>query len=178
MVRSFFDPALINQLMPKQGFSGAPVFDLKLMMETQRKNAQAMSEIMQLSFEGAQHAFSRQAELVGRMVQDNSNYASSILTEGTPEQKVQRQADLVRKSYEASVAGAREVSDIISKSNEEAAEIINRRITASLTEFKAAFDRDGKLPLADKAVKETVKQTVKTVKVANRSAKKARRRAA
>ncbi|NBX67138.1 MAG: phasin family protein [Proteobacteria bacterium] len=140
MVRSFFDPSLIKQMMPKQGISTNPVFDLKSIMETQRKNMQAMTEIMQLGMESMQQAASRQAELVGRMVQDNSSYASTIMTEGTPEQKVQRQAELVRKSYEATVAGAREVGDIISKSGEEAAEIINRRVSASLTEFKAAFD--------------------------------------
>ena len=140
MVRSFFDPSIIKQMMPKQGISANPVFDLKTLMETQRKNMQAMTEVMQLGMESIQQAASRQAELVGRMVQDNSSYASTIMTEGTPEQKVQRQAELVRKSYEATVAGAREVSDIISKSGEEAAEIINRRVSASLSEFKSAFD--------------------------------------
>jgi phasin family protein len=140
MVRSFFDPSIIKQMMPKQGISTNPVFDLKTIMETQRKNMQAMTEVMQLGMESIQQAASRQAELVGRMVQDNSSYASTIMTEGTPEQKVQRQAELVRKSYEATVAGAREVSDIISKSGEEAAEIINRRVSASLSEFKSAFD--------------------------------------
>ncbi|MBU6235231.1 MAG: TIGR01841 family phasin [Alphaproteobacteria bacterium] len=140
MVRSFFDPSMIKQMMPKQGITANPVFDLKILMETQRKNMQAMTDVMQLSMESLQQAVSRQAELMGRMVQDNSGYASTMLTEGTPEQKVQRQAELVRKSYETTVAGAREVGNIITKTGEEAAEIINRRVSASLAEFKAAFD--------------------------------------
>lgn len=141
MVRSFFDPSIFKQMMPKQGLSTSPVFDMKQMMETQRKNMQAMSDLVQLGMESVQQAMSRQAELVGRMVQDNSSYASTIIAEGTPEQKVQRQADMVRKSYEATVAGAREVNEILTKSSEEVAAIINRRVTASLSEFKAAFDQ-------------------------------------
>lgn len=148
MVRSFFDPSLIKQMMPKQGITTNPVFDLGMIMETQRKNMQAITDVMQLGMEGLQHAVSRQAELMGRMVQDNSGYASTILTEGTPEQKVQRQAELVRKSYETTVASAREVGDIISKSGEEAAEIINRRVSASLAEFKAAFEPKGMMAQA------------------------------
>lgn len=170
MVRSFFDPSIIKQMMPKQGISTTPVFDLKAIMETQRKNMQAMTDVMQLGMESVQQAMSRQAELMGRMVQDNSGYASSILTEGTPEQKVQRQAELVRKSYEATVAGAREVGDIISKSGEEAAEIINRRVSASLTEFKAAFD-----PKAAMAQAEPKQASAPAAKA---SPKKAKRKAA
>jgi len=140
MVRSFFDPNMFKQMMPQQGMPATPAFDLKQIMETQRRNMQAMTEIMQLGMQSVQQAAARQAEIMGRMVQDNSGYASSLMTDGTPEQKVQRQADLARKSYEATVAGAREVGDIISKSGEEAAGIISRRVNATLAEFKAAFD--------------------------------------
>lgn len=171
MVRSFFDPNMIKQMMPKQGLSATPAFDMGVIMETMRKNTQAMTDAVRLGMEGVQQAMSRQAELVGRMASDNSDFASSLLTEGTPEQKVQRQAELMRKSYETSIRNAREVSDIIAKSGEEAAEIINRRVSASLTEFKSAFERD-----ADniaRATKTAANETVKTVKKAVKAAKKA-----
>jgi phasin family protein len=167
MVRSFFDPNMIKQMMPKQGLSSSPAFDLRALMETMRKNTQAMTDAMQLGMEGVQAAMSRQAELMGKMVQDNSDFASSLMTEGTPEQKVQRQAELMRKSYETTIKNAREVSDIIAKSGEEAAEIINRRVSASLAEFKAAFERDVS------AAKETVSEAASKVKKAASKAKKA-----
>lgn len=141
MVRnSFFDPNLLQQMLPRQGAAQAPVFDLKAFLEIQRKNAQAFTDAFQIGFESAQTAWTRQAELLGRMVQDNSTIASSLITEGTPEEKVQRQTDLVRKSYEQTVKGAREVGAIWSRSQEEAAEVINRRVCASLSELKFAFD--------------------------------------
>lgn len=141
MVRnSFFDPNLLQQMMPRQGNTQTPVFDMKVFLEIQRKNAQAVADAWQVGFESAQSAWSRQAEILGRIVQDNSTLASTLMSEGTPEQKVQRQTDMVRKSYEQTVKGAREVTDLLSRSQEEAAEIINRRVSASLTEMKFAFD--------------------------------------
>lgn len=168
MVRSFFDPSMIKQMMPKQGLSSSPVFDIKQFMETQRKNVQAMTDAMQLGMEGLQAAMSRQAEIMGRMVQDNSNFASTLIAEGTPEQKVQRQAELMRKSYETTIKSAREVSDIIAKSGEEAAEILNRRVSATLTEFKAAFDRE--VDAAAGAAEEGVAKAKKAVKKAAKKA--------
>lgn len=166
MVRSFYDPNLIKQMMPKQGLSSTPIFDVKQLMETQRKNAQTVSDLMQLGLQSVQQAWSCQAELMSKIVQENSSLASSLMAEGTPEQKVQRQADLLRQSYESTIKGAREVSDIITKSGEEAAEIINRRVSASLTEFKAAFDRD-----AADAAETLVKTAANSSKAAARKAK-------
>ncbi|MCB1537564.1 MAG: phasin family protein [Rhodospirillales bacterium] len=171
MVRSFFDPSMIKQMMPKQGLSAAPAFDLKQLMETQRKNVQAMTDAIQLGMEGVQHALSRQAEMMGRMVQDNSTLASALMAEGTPEQKVQRHADMMRKSYENTIRNAREVSDIIAKSGEEAAEIINRRVSATLAEFKSAFDRDTSAADAtDEAPRASTAKPKKPAKAARRKA--------
>lgn len=180
MVQSFFDPALFKQMMPKQGLSSTPVFDMKQLMETQRKNMQAMTEAMQLGMEGFQAALSRQAEVIGRMVQDNSSFATTIMADGTPEQKVQRQAELMRKSYETTIKSAREVGEIMSKSGEEAAEILNRRVSATLSEFKVAFDRDvdAAASAAKSAASEGVSKAKKVVKVANKTVKKAASKAA
>lgn len=191
MVRtSFFDPNLLQQMMPKQGAAQTPAFDLKAVIEIQRKNAQAVTDALQLGFESAQAAWTRQAELIGRFVQDNSNLASSLITEGTPEQKVQRQADLVRKSYEQTVKGAREVGEIWSRSQEEAAEIINRRVSASLSEFKFAFDApqataaqwqknaESAWTATQDAANQTMRQATKAApKPVKKAAKKATRKA-
>lgn len=191
MVRSFFDPSLIKQMMPAQGASSTPGFDLNILMETQRKNVQAVTDAVQLGMEGVQQAMTRHAELMGRIAQENSNIASQLMTDGTPEQKVQRQAELMRRSYEETIKGARELGGIISKSQEDAAEIINRRVTASLSEFKFAFDaKDGAAQarrasdaawnaaeaVTATAARTTTKAVKKTAKVANRSRKKAKSR--
>ena len=165
MVRNFFDPSIFKQILPKQGMSTAPAFDVKQIMDTQRRNMQAVNDVVRLGFESLQQALTQQTELLSRMVHDNSSYASSIMHEGTPEQKVQRQAELVRKSYEDSVSGAREVGDILTKASEEASEIINRRVTASLAEIKAALEHN----IADSSDADSSKEKSAAKKPASKS---------
>lgn len=164
MVRSFFDPNMIKQMMPKQGLSSTPAFDIKQVMETNRKNAQAVTDVLQMGMACLQEAMSRQAELISQMVQDNSNFASSMMAEGTPEQKIKQQTALMRKSYEATVEGVREVSDILTKSGEEATELLSKRVAASLNEFGVAFEA---------TAEDAADATSRALKVANKTAKKA-----
>ena len=136
----FFDPALAKSL---SGFSGFP-FDMKDFMESQRKNFEAFSEAQQRTMEGLQAITQRQGELLSQIVEDQSNLAREIMGEGSPEQKVARQADLMKKNYEKSISNLKDISDLLSKSNQQASDIINKRITASLTEIKSAIEKSGK----------------------------------
>ena len=47
-----------------------------------------------------------------------------------------KQAELVRKGFEQALANARELAEMVSKSNTEAFAIINKRVTESLQELK------------------------------------------
>lgn len=114
-------------------------FDFQALLETQRRNLQAFTEAQQLALDGFQAVAQRQTELLSQLVQDNSALAAEVLGEGTPEEKVAKQADIVKKVYEKSVTSWRELADMLSESNTEAAEIINKRVSASLNEFKAAL---------------------------------------
>lgn len=122
------------------GFSSFP-FDFNALIDVQRKNLQAFTEAHQLALEGAQAVAQRQGEILSQLLQDNSSLATQLLAEGTPEQKVAKQADLARKAYEKSVSNWREVADMLVKSNQEASDIINDRIAASLTELKTVLEK-------------------------------------
>ena len=110
--------------------------DMKVMMEQGRKTFQAITEAQQLCMESLQVIAQRQGEILSQMVQDQSAIAREIASETTPEQKIARGADLIRKSYEKSVVGAREVSDMMNKSVREAGDILNRRVQSALNEVK------------------------------------------
>jgi hypothetical protein len=49
-----------------------------------------------------------------------------------------KRIDLMKTSYEKSVADARELGDVVAKVGTEAADILSRRVVASLDEVKAA----------------------------------------
>ena len=125
----------------KQMMSSAPAgypFDLKTVMEAQRKNIQAITEANQRAFEGWKTLAQRQTEMVSQFMQDNSGLARETLAEGTPEAKFAKQTDLLKSSYEKSVQNAQELAEIAQNFATEAAEVINQRVVASLSEIKAS----------------------------------------
>lgn len=134
----FFNTDFLKGLIPANAMFP---FDMDAMMEAQRKNMEALTEAQQVAVTHLQAIAQRQTELLTRMVADNTALAQQILAEGTPEEKMSRQADAVRKSYEMSVTNLAEMSDLVTQSGREAGEILNKRVTASLTELKSGLEK-------------------------------------
>lgn len=144
----FFSTDFMKGMMPANSLFP---FDLGAMMETQRKNIEALSEMQQLTVERMQEATRMQSEILARMVQDNTSMAQKIMAEGTPEEKVALQTELMRKTYENSVSGMTELTDMLARSGKDAGEILSRRVTASLTEFKSSIEKGRKSTASAKA---------------------------
>ena len=130
------NPFFKNWLKNTQAMPQGPM-DMKSMMEQGRKTFQAITEAQQVCMESLQVIAQRQAEILSQMVQDQSAIAREISGEMTPEDKIAKGADLIRKSYEKTITGAREVSDMMQKSTREASDILNRRVNSALNEIKS-----------------------------------------
>lgn len=124
---SFFDTQYLQNLMPNRY-----AFDMSAVLELYRKNVEAFTELQQVTVEGLQNVAQCQSTLMNELVQQNTALTQQLLGEGTPEEKVARQADLIKTAYERSVTSLREISDVVSKTGTEAGEILNARITDSL----------------------------------------------
>ncbi len=123
--------------------------DMQSMMEQGRKTFQAITEAQQVCMESMQVIAQRQAEILSQIVQDQSEIAREIATEATPEQKIARGADLIRKSYERTIDGAREVTDMLQKSSREAGDIINNRVATALNEVKQTVRKNAAASSSD-----------------------------
>lgn len=121
--------------------AGFPI-DMGALMDMQRKNFEALSELQSLAVENAQAFARQQTEILSRIAANNSQISREILSEDTPQDKVATQTELVRKVYEKSVAGFQELAEIVEKSNREASGVINRRVKASLQEFERLFEKE------------------------------------
>ena len=64
-----------------------------------------------------------------------------MMSDGTPEEKMARQADMLKKSVEVTMEGLTELSDMLSETCKETAEILGKRVTASLSEFKSTVQK-------------------------------------
>lgn len=115
-------------------------FDMKTVMESGRKTFQAFGEAQQVTMESLQTIAARQAEIISQMVEDQSAITREILNASSPEEKIARQTDMLRKSYEKTVNNLREVGDMMNKSGREAGDIITKRISASLSEIKSSIE--------------------------------------
>lgn len=126
-----------------EGYNAAPI-DMKAFLETQRKNLQAISEAQQTALEGVQALAQRQTELLSQFVEDNSSIAKEALSEGTPEEKIAKNADIFQTTFERNVDNLQELSALINKSNQQATGILNKRVTDSVDELKSAIKKPSK----------------------------------
>lgn len=109
-----------------------------LVLDIQRRNAEAMNEAMQCTMRGIQRAMMRQVAMVTRMVQDNTRIAETLSHE-TPDRRLQLQADLFGQAYRTSVEGARDMRAILTETEQEMSDIIGSRVAATWTEMQTAI---------------------------------------
>lgn len=114
-----------------------PMIDMQQIITISRKNIEAMTAANQLAVEGIQACLKRQAEIVQESIKEANSIVSEITAAGTPEDKIIRQVELMKSAYESAISSTRELAEIATKSNEEAAEIISCRVCDTLDEIKS-----------------------------------------
>lgn len=115
-----------------------PGFDMQAIMDAQRKNIEALNAANQAAVQGMQAVAQRQAEILSQTINEVSTIAQQLANASTnPQELTTKQAEIARKAFEQALANARELAEIVSKSNTEAFAIINKRVTESLQELKS-----------------------------------------
>ena len=114
-----------------------PMVDMDAIMSSQRKNIEALTNANKLAFEGIQAVARRQADVMRQMIEEISGMVSEMMSAGSPEERVSKQADMAKAAYEKVLGNMKELAEMLSKSNTEAAEVITNRISESLDELKS-----------------------------------------
>ena len=122
-----------------------PGVDLKSVMDSQRKNMEALTAANKLALEGMQAVFKRQAEIIKQSLEESAAATRDISAASSPQDSVAKQTDLAKVVFEKTLTNARELSEIVTKANGEAVDLLNRRFTTMLDEFKDAVAK-GKKP--------------------------------
>src|SRR3954471_19092114 len=86
-------------------------FDFNQLFSTQRRNIEALSAANQAVVEGAQAISRRQAEVIRENVEGMLKASKDILTSGTPESNLSKQADLAKSIFENTLSNLREISE-------------------------------------------------------------------
>lgn len=114
----------------------SPVVDFDGLLDVHRKNFEAMSQINQKAFDGFQQVMKQQNEAFIRLLNVQSKAARDTMAAGTPEQGLQKQAELAKTSYETTMKNAQEMGELLSKVNDEVSEIVSKRVSATMNEIK------------------------------------------
>ncbi len=133
------DMSKINKMMSEMKVPG---LDVEALMAAQRKNIEALSAANQLAVEGMQAVAKRQAEILAEAMAQMSETAKTLSTASANPQEVNaKQAEMMKALFEKTMGYMRELAEMISKSNTEAFEVINKRFNESLEELKSMMPK-------------------------------------
>ena len=117
-----------------------PGVDVDGLVESQRKNIEAMSKAAQLTAEGAAAISQRQLEIL--------RTTSEHLTTALQDMKLssQQQGEFARKAFESALASTRELAEMTAKSNADVFNVMKQRMTEDFEQMRKAFlvGRDSK----------------------------------
>ena len=122
------------------GNFSAPGVDMQSVMTSQRKNIEALTQANKLALEGMQAVFKRQAEILKQSIEESAA-AGRDMASGSPQDKMAKQTEIAKAAFEKALSNARELSEIVAKANGEAVDLLNKRFTAMLDEFKDAVSK-------------------------------------
>lgn len=148
-----FDPSKVMEQFTKfTGPTEMPVLDVKAVTDSQRKTFETMIAAQRQAFDGVQAFARRQAEIVRDGFQEANSAMEAIAKAGTPRDAAIKQVEFAQVAYKRFIDQGRELAEIATKSNAEAADIITARVAEQLGELKAMTVNGVATKKADKAV--------------------------
>lgn len=132
-----FDPAKLTEEFTR-AFTAIkmPGIDMSGMLATQQKNLDALTAANKTAMSGFQEIATRQAELMKQALESSTAAAEDLMKSGTPKEAAVKQVELVKATFEKTLADMTEIAEMLAKTTNEANAAINKRIAESLDEMK------------------------------------------
>ncbi len=147
---ALMDPSKLAEQWEKFDFTknadqfAFPGLDAQALVECQKRNLEAFAAANKVALEGTQAVIRRQAEILRQGVEEASKAFAEMNAAGTPQDKILKQAELAKEAYEAALANLRELTEMASKSNGEAADLLSTRVSESFGEFTGEIKKTAK----------------------------------
>ena len=121
-----------------------PGVDTERMMAAQQRNMEAFAAANKTAAEGMQAVFTRQAEIMKRSMEEATSAMQSMMSAGAPEDQLAKQAELTKDAFESAISNMKELSEMMAKSQAEAVDILNERISEGLEELRGIVQKGTK----------------------------------
>jgi len=116
-----------------------PMINVETVVETGRKNFAAMTTASTAAVESMKTIATRQGDMFRAAMEDFSKHGSDVLSAATVEEKIAKQIDFAKKSYDLAIANTKELVDLYSKGHSEAFQALSARVAELTEEVKAAI---------------------------------------
>ena len=113
-----------------------PGVNMDALVASQRDNIEALTASNRAALEGVKAVGEWQMKILKETAQELTVALGGLTKVGSPQQLVAAEADLAKKAFETAVSKMRELSEIVTKANQQATNAIVNRIPASLEEIK------------------------------------------
>lgn len=113
-----------------------PGFNVDALVAAQRKNLEALTQANQLAVEGAQALARRQVEIVRQAVEEASATVREWTQPGAPEERLAKNVEIAKTAFEKGIAHARELAELVTKTNTETFGVLNKRVAEGFEEIR------------------------------------------
>lgn len=128
---------IMDQFTKVMGTYQLPQLDISQVMESHRKNVEALINANKQALQGVEAVAARQNEILRQTMDEAMAVIKDLAGAGTPTERAEKQAQVLRDALGKALGHMRELAEISAKSNAEAFATINERITDSINEIKA-----------------------------------------
>jgi phasin family protein len=118
--------------------------DMEALLAAYKRNMDTLASANRIALEGAQAVAKRQMEIMQQTMAELGETMRALAAPGeAPQAMAAKQAELLKRAYERAVSNARELSELIQRSNGEALELLNKRFVEAVDEVKALAAKAG-----------------------------------
>lgn len=139
--RTFADNPLMKSFAQNNPMQTAfaPV-DIRQIMDMWQKNAQSVAEAQRVAMEGVQELARRQTEMLSQMTQEHTQLVGEIMKSGTPQEKLAKQTEIMRKAGQAAMGNMRDITGIMRKTAADISEILRHRMQSAMNEMTETIE--------------------------------------
>lgn len=167
---SFLDPKF-NPFMDPKNYAGFgeqtekmfSMFDMgdnavpgmKSIMDTQRRNIEALSQISQTAAKSAQDLTTRQAEIARKMATDAQATFQDLLAVRSVEEQISHNIDVVKRELDKQAEVVKEITEMMVSAQNEAGDIVKQRLDEAVEELKGTVKSASANPAKTKTTAKT-----------------------
>lgn len=116
-----------------------PGLDVTKLLESQRKDIEALNEAHRLAYTGMQTVAQKQTEILRRTLEEVQAATREAMAGGDPNSLASKQAQLAQRSLQRTLEDMREIAAVNLKVQTEAYDVVNKRFQENLANMLRMF---------------------------------------